>query len=66
MPIPSSGCRPIDAAAAHLARVEGVELLGSVKQVPEGAPGAGIRFLYFRAPWGLNLELVDRTRRLHV
>jgi catechol 2,3-dioxygenase-like lactoylglutathione lyase family enzyme len=56
----------IDAAAAHLARAEGVELLGSVKQVPEGAPGAGIRFLYFRAPWGLNLELVDRTRCLHI
>jgi catechol 2,3-dioxygenase-like lactoylglutathione lyase family enzyme len=52
----------IDAAVAHLARVEGVELLGSVKQVPDGVPGAGIRFLYFRAPWGLNIELVDRTR----
>lgn len=52
----------VDAAAAHLATVEGVELLGGIKQVPEGAPGAGIRFVYFRAPWGLNLELVDRTR----
>ncbi|MFB9187160.1 hypothetical protein ACFFX1_54320 [Dactylosporangium sucinum] len=51
----------IDAAVAHLSAVPGVELLGEVKQVPEGALGAGIRFGDLRSPWGLNLELVDRT-----
>lgn len=38
-----------------------VRRLGNVEWVPEGRPRAGIRFLYFRTPWGLHMELVDRT-----
>lgn len=47
----------IDAAAAHL-REHGVEVLG--QKMPLTGPEAGEEawFLYFRAPWGLLLELI--------
>lgn len=44
-------------AEAHL-RDNGVEIMGAVQHITEG-PAAGSRWLYFRAPWGLQLELVS-------
>ena len=46
----------LDAAVAHL-RAHGVEVMG----VPIASAGAsaGQRWIYFRAPWGLQFELVS-------
>jgi catechol 2,3-dioxygenase-like lactoylglutathione lyase family enzyme len=53
----------VDAATEHLARVPGVRILGSVKQVGDDSPHvAGNRWTYFVTPWGSLLELVDRSR----
>lgn len=53
----------VDAAVAVLERIEGVEVLGHVKQVGEDSPTvAGNRWTYFLSPWGLMIELVDRSR----
>lgn len=52
----------IESAVAHLEKAPGVTLIGGINEVPAGRPGAGIRFVYFRAPWGLNLELLDYSR----
>lgn len=52
-----------DAAVESLRRVPGVEILGDVKQVGADSPTvAGNRWTYLRTPWGLHLELVDRSR----
>lgn len=47
----------IDAAIAHLVR-HGVKVLGKPTHVTEG-PTAGLTWVYFLAPWGLQLELVS-------
>jgi catechol 2,3-dioxygenase-like lactoylglutathione lyase family enzyme len=47
----------IDAALAHL-RSHGVEIMGELQLIPSG-PAKGSRWVYFRAPWGLQLELVS-------
>jgi catechol 2,3-dioxygenase-like lactoylglutathione lyase family enzyme len=52
----------IDSAVAHLEKAPGVALIGGINEVPAGRAGAGIRFVYFRAPWGLNLELLDYSK----
>lgn len=53
----------VDAAADYLRTVPGVDLLGEVKQVAADSPRvAGNRWTYFTAPWGLLIELVDRSR----
>jgi catechol 2,3-dioxygenase-like lactoylglutathione lyase family enzyme len=53
----------IDAAVEHLRAVPGVRLLGRVKQVAQDSPRvAGNRWTYVVTPWGLLLELVDRSR----
>ncbi|MDQ2662343.1 MAG: VOC family protein [Actinomycetota bacterium] len=53
----------VDAAVAHLSRVPGVRILGEVKEVGQDSPHvAGNRWTYFLTPWGLQLELVDRSR----
>nr|WP_308797842.1 VOC family protein [Agromyces protaetiae] len=53
----------VDAAVAHLERVPGVRILGGVKQVAGDSPRvAGNRWTYLVAPWGLMIELVDRSR----
>jgi len=44
-------------AVAHL-RGEGVEIMGDVQFIHHG-PASGSQWLYFRAPWGLQLELVS-------
>ena len=46
----------LDAAVAHL-RAAGVEVLG--EPVSSSGPSSGQRWIYFRAPWGLQLELVS-------
>lgn len=46
----------LDAAVAHL-RAAGVEVMG--EPVRSSGPSEGQRWVYFRAPWGLQLELVS-------
>lgn len=46
----------LDAAVAHL-RAAGIEVLGD--PVRSSGPSEGQRWIYFRAPWGLQLELVS-------
>ncbi|MFD2757389.1 VOC family protein [Gulosibacter faecalis] len=46
----------LDAAVAYL-RSEGVEVMGEPVASAEGA--AGQRWVYFRAPWGMQFELVS-------
>jgi catechol 2,3-dioxygenase-like lactoylglutathione lyase family enzyme len=50
------------AAVAHL-RLHDVEVLGEPTTLTEG-PSAGLTWVYFRAPWGLQLELVCAPQRL--
>lgn len=45
-------------AAADYLRSKGVKLLGEPKPKTEG-PSAGEAWLYFLAPWGMQLELVS-------
>ncbi|MES5823334.1 VOC family protein [Streptomyces sp. RG80] len=46
----------IEAAAAHLEKLPGVEVLGDIITIPEG-PIRGNRWIYFRSPWGTLFEL---------
>lgn len=46
------------AAAVAWLRGRGVEVMGEPALVTEG-PSAGTSWVYFRAPWGLQLELVS-------
>jgi catechol 2,3-dioxygenase-like lactoylglutathione lyase family enzyme len=48
----------LDAAIAHLREVDGVELLGEPKRIPDG-PAAGSRWIYMRTPWGMDVELIE-------
>lgn len=47
----------MDAAVAHL-KGHGVKVLGEPTVMTEG-PTAGLTWVYFLAPWGLQLELVS-------
>jgi glyoxylase I family protein len=47
----------IHAAAQHLA-AHGVQMSGPPEHINEG-PAAGSDWLYFRTPWGLQMELVS-------
>lgn len=51
----------IESALEVLAKHPGVRILGSINTVPEGAVGAGVKWVYLRTGWGLHLELVDRS-----
>lgn len=51
----------IDSALEDLARYPGVRVLGSTNTVPEGAIGAGVKWVYLQTGWGLHIELVDRS-----
>jgi len=53
----------IDRAARYLGEHPGVELLGSPRTIPHG-PIAGNHWLYFRTPWGMQMELVQAVRDL--
>lgn len=46
----------MDAAVAHL-RAHDVEIMGAA--VASAGPALGQRWLYFRAPWGMQFELVS-------
>ncbi|MFE9680330.1 VOC family protein [Streptomyces sp. NPDC006285] len=53
----------IDAAVEYLRRQPGVQLLGEARTVPDG-PIAGNRWIYFRTPWGMQMELVQASAGL--
>jgi catechol 2,3-dioxygenase-like lactoylglutathione lyase family enzyme len=55
----------IDGACRRLAAVPGVRILGEVKTVGPGSPVTGTRWTYFVTPWGLQMELVDRSSVRH-
>jgi len=53
----------VDEAVMHLSRIPGVRILGAPKEVGRDSPSvAGNRWTYFVTPWGLLMELVDRSR----
>lgn len=47
----------MEAAVEYLEEVPGVELQGEPRTA-EGGPLDGLTFLYFRTPWGLQLEIL--------
>lgn len=52
----------VDEAITHL-EAHGARVLGGTKEVgPDSPVVAGNRWTYLQAPWGLLLELVDRSR----
>jgi catechol 2,3-dioxygenase-like lactoylglutathione lyase family enzyme len=53
----------VDQAIAVLRGIPGVRLLGDRKEVAGDSPRvAGNRWTYFLTPWGLLMEIVDRSR----
>lgn len=53
----------VDEAVAVLREIPGVRLLGDRKEVAGDSPRvAGNRWTYFLTPWGLLMEIVDRSR----
>jgi catechol 2,3-dioxygenase-like lactoylglutathione lyase family enzyme len=53
----------IAAAAEYLAGQPGVRVLGEIQAIEEG-PSAGYRWLAFKSPWGLPLEVISRPPEL--
>ncbi|MFC0865912.1 VOC family protein [Sphaerimonospora cavernae] len=49
----------VDIAVAYLRSLPGVEVLGEPQLITDGGPIHGDRWLYFRAPWGLQLEVLN-------
>jgi hypothetical protein len=53
----------VDDAIAVLHGIPGVKVLGDRKEVAGDSPRvAGNRWTYFLTPWGLLMEIVDRSR----
>ena len=53
----------VDEAVAVLGGIPGVRVLGGRKEVAGDSPHvAGNRWTYFVTPWGLVMEIVDRSR----
>jgi len=52
----------MDAAVAYL-KEKGVTMMGEPSEITSGAT-AGLKWLYFLAPWGMQLELVSYPRGL--
>jgi len=48
----------VDAAVAYLRTRPGVQVLGEPQTVDDG-PIAGDRWVYFRTPWGMQMELIQ-------
>lgn len=48
----------VDAAVAYLRAQPGVEVLGEPQTITDGGPIHGDRWVYFRTPWGLQLEVL--------
>ncbi|MFJ2766878.1 VOC family protein [Streptomyces sp. NPDC087300] len=55
--------RDIEAAADHLRAQPGVRVLGAPRTVASG-PIAGMRWVYFLTPWGMQMELSCPPPRL--
>jgi alkanesulfonate monooxygenase SsuD/methylene tetrahydromethanopterin reductase-like flavin-dependent oxidoreductase (luciferase family) len=53
----------IQAAHTYVSGIRGVEVLGEPKLIMEG-PLVGDRWVYFRTPWGLQLELISLPAHL--
>ncbi|MFT3777472.1 MAG: VOC family protein [Ottowia sp.] len=51
----------IDAAVEHL-RSHNVRVLGEPKRVPPSDPNGGMRWVYFKSPWGMQFELVSYAK----
>jgi len=49
----------VDAAVGYLRALPGVEVLGEPQLIEDGGPIHGDRWVYFRAPWGLQLEVLN-------
>jgi catechol 2,3-dioxygenase-like lactoylglutathione lyase family enzyme len=59
----------IDVAYEYLKGQPGVTVLGEPQDIDEGPhesynPHAGTSWVYFLTPWGMQMEIVTRTRRL--
>jgi catechol 2,3-dioxygenase-like lactoylglutathione lyase family enzyme len=48
----------VDAATAYLRAQPGVTILGEPQDIDDG-PIAGDRWVYFRAPWGMQMEVLN-------
>jgi catechol 2,3-dioxygenase-like lactoylglutathione lyase family enzyme len=48
----------VDAAAEYLCAQPGVTLLGEPQTIEDG-PIAGDRWMYFRTPWGMGMEILN-------
>jgi catechol 2,3-dioxygenase-like lactoylglutathione lyase family enzyme len=48
----------VDAAAEYLRAQPGVTLLGEPQRIDDG-PIAGDRWMYFRTPWGMQMEILN-------
>ena len=48
----------VDTAVAYLRAQPGVEVLGEPQTITDGGPIHGDRWVYFRTPWGLQLEVL--------
>ncbi|MDM0116089.1 VOC family protein [Variovorax sp. J22R133] len=48
--------------AVEYLRSHGVRVLDEPRQVASGAPNAGVWWVYFLAPWGMQFELVSFPR----
>jgi len=51
----------VPAAVAYLSE-HGVEIMGEPQRVREG-PTTGVTWVYVRAPWGLQMELISQPTR---
>jgi catechol 2,3-dioxygenase-like lactoylglutathione lyase family enzyme len=56
--------RDVDAAFAHLRAVSGVTVLGEPRTVAEQGPIDGDRWIYFRTPWGMQMEALSLPKHL--
>lgn len=56
--------RDLDAAVAYLRTLTGVEVMGEPQVIDEGGPIDGARWVYFRTPWGLQMELTQTPGHL--
>ncbi|MEU6235325.1 VOC family protein [Kitasatospora sp. NPDC047058] len=48
----------VDRAVAYLRAQPGVQVLGEPQTIADGGPIDGDRWVYFRTPWGLQLEVL--------
>jgi catechol 2,3-dioxygenase-like lactoylglutathione lyase family enzyme len=56
--------RDVDAAYAHLRSVAGVTVLGEPRTIAEHGPIDGDRWIYFRTPWGMQMEILSLPEHL--